>query len=475
MKKIILGVVVVAFLLYACKSSKSTPTPSGPTVIFDADQCTYTGPASIPAGKFTFDWIVKDKKRDQYGLVAATLKPGKTFEDLEAWPTTDPPSWLNIIGLTEAGPKSQQSVTYQITDGPVYFVCFYTPPDTKFGVIRPITVVGGKTTDIVLPTITPHAAPTRAASPRTVIIDTDMGWDGEAAILYLLKRTDIYVQAVTVSGTGLAHCNPGVQHASGLGALAGQADLPVACGRETPLEGDAAFPPDWRIAVDTFLGTGLILPEGKNPAVGKTAVELLIAAISSSPEKVTLITLGPMTNLADLLQSYPAVKSNIAEIYAVGGAVHVPGDLGGIVASNQTAEWNFYIDPQAARIVFEAGIPLTLVPLDATNQVPVTADFFPLLQASHLTPEAKWVFDMFTEARTHLLAGGEYFWDTLTAAILTEESLATYEQDTLCVIAEAGSQSGQTQIKEGCPSVRVALTVDTGRFQQMLLEALNNP
>jgi inosine-uridine nucleoside N-ribohydrolase len=475
MKKILFGVMVVAFLLYACKTSKSTPTPSGPTVIFDGDQCTYTGPASIPAGKFTFDWIVKDNKHDQYGLVAATLKPGKTFEDLDAWPASDPPAWLTIIRLTEAGPKSQQSVTYQITEGPVYFVCFYTPPDTKFDVIRPIAVEGGKPTDIVLPTITPHAAPTRAASSRPVFVDTDMGSDDWVALLYLLQRTDISVQTITVSGTGLAHCNPGVANASGLAALAGQADLPVACGRETPLEGEVAFPPDWRTAVDTFLGTGLTLPEGKNPAAGKTAVELLTAAISSSPEKATILVIGPLTNLADLLLSYPDVKNNIAGIYVMGGAVHTPGNLASTIPDNQVAEWNIFIDPHAAKIVFDAGIPLTLVPLDATNQAPVTEDFLAALQASRLTPEASWISDLYNNARSHFLSGGEYLWDPLTAEILTDESLATYEQDTLCVIVEAGSQRGQTQVKDGCPSVRVALTVDTGRFQQMLLEALNNP
>lgn len=398
------------------------------------------------------------------------MQSDKTFDDLVQWPSADQPPWLNVVGYSEAGPKSQQQKTYQIMDGPIYFLCFYSPPDTKFGVIQPIAVQG-TIADTVLPTITPHPAPIKAVQPRTVFIDADMGWDDAVAILYLLQRTDISVQAITVSGTGLTHCKPGVEHASGLAALAGSGDMPVACGREKPLKGVAAFPEDWRNAVDTFFGTGVTLPEGKNPAAGRTAVELLTAAISSSPAKVTVLVLGPLTNLADLLQSYPEAKHNIADIVIMGGAVHVDGNLGVVVPDNHSAEWNIYIDPYAARLVFESGIPITLVPLDATNQVPVTVDFFPVLQASHLTPEAGWVFDLFNAVRSHLLSGGEYFWDPLTAVILANENLATIEQDTLCVIEE----SGQILVKDGCPQVRVAVNTDAARFVQELLDTLNNP
>ena len=77
-------------------------------------------------------------------------------------------------------------------------------------------------------------------TPRPVIIDTDMAGDDWLAILYLLNRPDVSVQAITVTGTGEAHCGPGIKHALSLTALAGQPDIPVSCGRETPLQGDHA-------------------------------------------------------------------------------------------------------------------------------------------------------------------------------------------------------------------------------------------
>src|SRR5512144_2201583 len=99
------------------------------------------------------------------------------------------------------------------------------------------------------PTATPFSG-----TPRPVIVDTDMAPDDWMAILYLLQRQDISVQAITVAGTGEAHCGPGVRNALGLAALAGQPNIPVACGRETPLQGSHAFPDDWRAGADAVLG-----------------------------------------------------------------------------------------------------------------------------------------------------------------------------------------------------------------------------
>jgi len=162
-------------------------------------------------------------------------------------------------------------------------------------------------------------------------------------------------------------------------------------------------------------------------------------------------------------------------IYVMSGAVHVPGNVGASAPiDNLVAEWNTYVDPRAANIVFESGVPITLVPLDATNQVKITDDFYRHLQAGHLTPEATWIFDLFTRERGYFQAN-DYFWDQLAAAVLTDESLVTFEDDTLCVVEEEGPQSGQTQVVTGCPNIRVAVSVNAARFEQVFLDTLNNP
>lgn len=463
----------------ALPTSTAAPTTPAPgtatvTITFNGSKCVYKGSQSVPAGKLAVEWVVENEAYDKYGLVLATLDEGKTFDDLDQWPSSDPPPWLAIVNVWETAPGSKKEVTAQVTNGPYYFVCFYSPPDTKYGTLGPITVEGTEPTPELLPAITPHAAPTAPANPTPVVIDTDMGADDWMAILYLLQRTDVSVKAITLAGTGMGHCDPGVSHALGLIALAGYAPVPVACGRETPLAGNHAFPDSWRVAADTFMSTGLALPEGQNPASEKTAVDLLASTIQASPQKVTLLALGPLTNIAELLQTTPAVAENIRLIYAMAGAVHVPGNVSAGLVDNQVAEYNVYVDPSAANSVFKSGVPITLVPLDATNRVKITDDFYRHLQAGHFTPEANWIFDLFTKEQGYFQAQ-DYFWDQLTAAVLTDESLVTFETYPLGVVEEEGPQSGQTQVLAGCPNIRVAVSADATRFEQIFLETLNNP
>ncbi len=317
-----------------------------------------------------------------------------------------------------------------------------------------------------------RTAPTAAAYPRRVVIDTDMAQDDWMAILYTLQRTDLAVQAITVAGTGEAHCEPGVRNALGLVALSGEDPIPVACGRETPLVGERTFPNSWRSGVDGLMG--LTLPEGINPKPDRTAVELLQETLAASAEPVTVLTLGPLTNLAELFQADPAAAQKIRTIYVMGGAVHVPGNLGAAYG-NTAAEWNLYIDPKADNVVLSSGAPVTLVGLDATNHVPATTRFLDTLAADQTTPEAKFVYGLLNKMRGSLSSGSYYFWDPLTAAVLSDESLATFEQDAICVVEADGAQVGQTREGEGCPQVRVAVSADAARFEQLFLDTLNNP
>ena len=312
---------------------------------------------------------------------------------------------------------------------------------------------------------------------RPVIIDTDMASDDWMAILYLLNRPDVSVEAITVTGTGEAHCEPGIKNAMDLAALAGQPDIPVSCGRTTPLQGNHTFPSDWRTRVDTM--AGLTLQSNPAPVTPLSAVDLLTDKILSMPDKVTIITLGPLTNLAEVLQSAPEIKENIEMVYLLGGALDVPGSVGVSHAGidNSVADWNVYVDPHAAAIVLQSGVPVTLVPVDATNQVPVTMKFYQRLKDDRKTPEAMFVFDVLSKTQYYdfVRSGGYYFWDPLAAAILTDNSLAVFENRNLAVIEEESNQSGRTQASENGAPVRVAVDVEAERFEQLFLDTLNIP
>src|SRR3989304_3095078 len=190
----------------------------------------------------------------------------------------------------------------------------------------------------------PVVAPTPKPIPysptaRDVIIDTDMAFDDWLGILYLLQRPDIQVVAITVVGTGEAHCTPGMQHALELIQLAGENGIPVACGRETALAGGHEFPIEWRNNVDNL--AGLDLPDSAELPQTVDAVELLNELISSRSEKLLVLTLGPLTNLAEVLAATPALADHIETMYVMGGAVEVGGNVFGEDGS-LPAEWNFY-------------------------------------------------------------------------------------------------------------------------------------
>lgn len=306
------------------------------------------------------------------------------------------------------------------------------------------------------------------AAPKPVIIDVDMSMDDWMATLYMLQRTDVQVLAVTVSGTGMGTCDPGVQNAMNLVALAGNPDIPVACGRETPLKGTSVFPKDWRDIYNGMMGHEL--EANPNPPLDMTAVELLQQTLGSVEGKVTVLELGPHTNLAELFAADPALVERIEMVYMMGGALNVPGNVN--EGGNTTAEWNIYADPLALAQVLETGVPLTLVPLDATNQVPMNRAFYKALSGDKTTPEAEFVFDVMTDIAPYL-SSGFYFWDQLTAVALTDEQVMTFEDQTITVVTEEGDEFGRTMADpEGVP-VRVAVAANAEQFEQIFLNGLN--
>jgi pyrimidine-specific ribonucleoside hydrolase len=159
--------------------------------------------------------------------------------------------------------------------------------------------------------------------------------------------------------------------------------------------------------------------------------------------------------------------------------VDVPGNVGRSHAGidNMAADWNIYVDPHAAAIVLQSGVPVTLVPLDATNHVPITTNFIERLKEYRNTPEAMFVFDVLSKTQYYdfVQFGGFYFWDPLAAVILTDNSLAVFETRNLNVVEEEGNQSGRTQASENGVPVRVAVDVDAERFEQLFLDTLNTP
>jgi len=244
-----------------------------------------------------------------------------------------------------------------------------------------------------------------------IVVDTDMSTDDAVALLYLLEKPTVDVRAVAVSGTGLVHCPAGARNALQLIALTGRTDIPVACGSETPLAGTHELPDEWRAAADGLFGVTLP-PTTAEPS--GNAVSLLRRTAPGA----TVVELAPMTNLASALRAEPGLAKKVTRVVAMGGAVAVPGNAPG----DPSAETNAWVDPLAARVVARSGAPLTRVPLDATNDVPVTTYFAQALKRYHYaTPAATAAWDIVQS--TAMANGNSYFWDELTAAAALDPSL----------------------------------------------------
>ena len=202
---------------------------------------------------------------------------------------------------------------------------------------------------------------------------------------------------------------------------------------------------------------------------------MITSIVKFSPQKVKVVTLGPLTNLAEALQNDPKLIDNIQTIVIMGGAVDVPGNITGVPLSapNRTAEFNIFLDPHAANIVLKSGAPITLVPLDATNHAPIPPYFYKVLKDNHGTPAATAVFNLF-KANPHMYQSGTYYWwDPVAAVAATDDGVATFETKKLSVVEAEGAEVGRTTVANDGAEVRVAMTVDAERFEQVFLSTLN--
>ena len=316
--------------------------------------------------------------------------------------------------------------------------------------------------------------PKLLAGARPTLIDTDMAIDDWMAILYLLQRPDVDVRAITVTGAGEAYCEPGVQNALDLAALAGRPDIPVTCGRETPTRGDRVFPPEWRDNVSAL--AGLSIPTSPSRPAGRDAVTLIGSAIRDAAGELEIIALGPLTNLAEVFLADPSLAEQVKQIWVMGGAFSVPGNVTNppeMGIDNDAAEWNIYVDPHAAAIAVRSGAPITFVPLDASNHAPLDEPFYDRLGEYRNTPEAEFVHRALTKSIGFVRSGKYYFWDPLTAAIAVDESLGTFETRPVSVIEEDGRASGATRLDDAGVPVKITIAADGDRFKQHFLDVLN--
>ncbi|MBU4531411.1 MAG: nucleoside hydrolase [Hoeflea sp.] len=200
-------------------------------------------------------------------------------------------------------------------------------------------------------------------TPRKIIIDTDPGQDDAAAIMLALASPELEVLGITaVAGNvplALTARNAGI-----VTEICGRSDVPVFAGASAPLKRKLVTAE--HVHGKTGLD-GVELFEPARPLETGNAVDFIIETLRNEPERtVTLCALGPLTNIATVFERVPGVVARVKEIVLMGGGFFEGGNI------TPSAEFNIYVDPEAADIVFRSGAPITMMPLDVTHKVLTT-------------------------------------------------------------------------------------------------------
>ena len=195
------------------------------------------------------------------------------------------------------------------------------------------------------------------ASVRKIILDTDPGTDDAMALMLALNSPELDVRAITVV-PGNVTAEQGLENALRMVSLANRCDIPVAGGARHPLFQKLITAEFWHGKNGL---ANIELPRSKCKADARFGPDLIIELIHASPHEITLVPVGPLTNIALAVERDPSIVPLIKEVIMMGGSIK-----GGNV--NAAAEANIYNDPEAAQIVFQAGWPLTMVGLDVGDK-----------------------------------------------------------------------------------------------------------
>ena len=297
--------------------------------------------------------------------------------------------------------------------------------------------------------------------PLHLILDTDPGVDDAVAIMMALAAPQAEVVGLTTVGGNVPRARA-TRNALALLQAAGRSDIPVARGAARPRPFDklrGRFSPS--VAFHGPGGLSVRLPEPATAAIERTAVEFLAESVGSSPGRVTIVALGPLTNLSRLEDRHPGILNRSAGVVIMGGAVETRGNV------TPRAEFNFHSDPLAAAHVLGLGIPATLVDLAACRQVGISREQAAGLSAD--TPLGRlalrivqgWFARDTTRQRFE-------FYDPLAVAMALDPAVATLRRVALTVATAPGEAWGETTV-EGQPGpVALAAEVDSPRFLELV-------
>jgi inosine-uridine nucleoside N-ribohydrolase len=326
-------------------------------------------------------------------------------------------------------------------------------------------------------------APSEAA-PLRVIIDTDPGVDDAMAILLALNSPELKVEALTVV-PGNVDAAQGLQNALKIVSLAGRCDVVVAGGAQHPLSQKLITAQFWHGKNGL---AGVELPTSKCKADARFGPDLIIEMAHKYPHELTLIPVGPLTNIALAVSKDPSIASLVRDIVIMGGSV-----TGGNV--NGAAEANTYNDPEAAQIVFNAGWMVTMIGSDVGERTLMTRKYLAELQAHH-GPQSDFVAklaDFYLTRSEKSGYSGAAMYDPLAVGVVIDPTLVTLKDMHVDVETKGEFTRGETVANrmgsnennvlhgdhyeiEGVialkPNARVCLASDADRFLNLFFSRI---
>jgi purine nucleosidase len=309
-------------------------------------------------------------------------------------------------------------------------------------------------------------------APRKIIFDTDPGQDDMAAILLALgspEEIEVLGIVAVAGNVPLSHTS---RNALRICELAGRSDIPVFAGSDQPMGRKLVT------AEHVHGKTGLDgpdLPEPKMTLQARPGIDYLIETLrASAKDEITLVTLGPLTDIGLALTRAPEIAGKIREIVMMAGAYFEVGNI------TPTAEFNVYVDPKAAELVLKSGVPVTMMPLDVTHRVLVTpARMERLFKLGNKSGKA--LAEALTFSRTFDI--NKYGWDgaplhdPTTIAYLLRPSLFQGREINVSIETESALTMGMTvadywRVTQRPRNVRYMRDIDADGFFALLCERI---
>src|SRR5215208_1547958 len=305
--------------------------------------------------------------------------------------------------------------------------------------------------------------------PTRIIIDTDPGIDDAFAFLLALASPEIKLEALTTT-QGNVTLEKATTNALAVLELARASHIPVVKGSVVPLV------QPMRASADVHGESGIgdaRLPEPATKPVPKHAVDYLIERVLAEPGEISIFAIGPLTNIAMAIRKEPRFAECVQELVIMGGAILEYGNM------TPQAEFNIYVDPHAAHIVFHSGIPMTLIPLDVTHKCRLKQEHVDRLMQIH-SPISRFIRDameVYLEASYALGHEGSSLHDPLTLATIIAPELLTLKEYYVDVDISGGVSMGKTladifNVTKKPANMKVAMDVRGAEFIELFLQRM---